>query len=110
MLLPRFKLKGITEFKNMFLQFWVKIIVGTLGIIINACNDTHDQNKRKSLFKHEYLKHKQFSREKSIVQTEQALLNVMNPMICLNHYSIFSFLKISMVIESETEAQSETVL
>lgn len=28
-----------------------------IGIIINACNDTHVQNKRKSLFKHEYLKH-----------------------------------------------------
>jgi hypothetical protein len=51
-----------------------------------------------------------FSREKSIVQAEQALINVMNPMICLNHYSNFSFLKISMVIESKTKEQSETVL
>ena len=47
-----------------------------------------------------------FSRDKSIVQAEQALINVMNPMICLNHYSNFSFLKISMVIESKTKEQS----
>ena len=51
-----------------------------------------------------------FSREKSIVQAEQALINVMNPMMCLNHYSNFSFLKISMVRESKTKEQSETVL
>lgn len=43
-----------------------------------------------------------FSREKSIVQTEPALINVISAMISLNHcFSRFSF--ISKIISSETE-------
>lgn len=48
--------------------------------------------KEKSLLKHGLCsKNLNLAEKKSIVQAEQALINAIDPMMCLNYYSNFPF-------------------